>query len=54
MSQETIRSQQVQISEFGSVKDIGYESQSSATSSSAAGPANLSLNININGDMDGN
>ena len=57
LSQETIRSQQVQISEFGSVKDIGYESQSSATSSSAAGPANmanLSLNININGDMDGN
>ena len=55
--QDTIRSQQLQISEFGSVKDIGYESQSSATSSSAAGSANmanLSLNININGDMDGN
>ena len=55
--QDTIRSQQLQISEFGSVKDIGYESQSSATSSTAAGSANmanLSLNININGDMDGN
>merc|ERR1712226_143563 len=58
MQQETIRSQQRQISEFGIVKDVGYESQSSSNSNSAAssvGPsmANLSLSVSINGEADG-
>lgn len=52
--QETIRSQQRQISEFGIVKDIGYESQSnSAASSTGPSMANLSLSVSINGDVDG-
>merc|ERR1712066_655145 len=54
MQQETIRSQQRQITEFGIVKDVGYESQSnSAASSNGPSMANLSLSVSINGDVDG-
>ena len=52
--QDTIRSQQQQISEFGMVKDVGYESQpNSAASSTGPSMANLSLSVSINGDVEG-
>ena len=58
--QETIHYQQQQISEFGGVKDGGYESQSTSSSSAsglqtpggATNMANLSLSLSINGDQE--